>query len=199
MDNQRDDKEMLKNVESVQGEAVCETPNKEVSLADSVKIVSPGQMVLRRFFRSKLSLLGLVMLVSLFLFSFLGPVLSKWGEVEATGDFKWVTSILPHQITVQELNEETGLMENVTYIFYEVSDPYKVYSKTYPSWTHWLGTDQYGYDVVTRLMYGGRVSLALGFIVIFAEILIGIFMGALAGYFGGWVDQVIMRVVDIFN
>ena len=199
MDNQRDDKEMLKNVESVQGEAVCETPNKEVSLADSVKIVSPGQMVLRRFFRSKLSLLGLVMLVSLFLFSFLGPVLSQWGEVEATGDYKWVTSILPHQITVQELNEETGLMENVTYIFYEVSDPYKVYSKTYPSWTHWLGTDQYGYDVVTRLMYGGRVSLALGFIVIFAEILIGIFMGALAGYFGGWVDQVIMRVVDIFN
>ncbi len=171
----------------------------EVSLSDSAKVVSPGKMVLRRFFRSKLSLVGLITLFLMFAFSFIGPLLSPWGEVEITGDYKWVTSVLPHQILVTEINEETGLEEQVTYIFFEVSDPYKVYSKTLPSWEHILGTDQYGYDVFTRLMYGGRVSLLLGFMVIFAEVIVGLFFGSLSGYFGGWVDMVIMRVVDVFN
>jgi peptide/nickel transport system permease protein len=171
----------------------------EMSLADQAKVISPGKMVLRRFFRSNLSIIGLVTLALLFIFSFLGPELSPWGEVQTTGDYKWVVSVLPHKIVVDELNEETGEIEEVTYDFYEVSDPYKVYAKTYPSWEHPLGTDQYGYDVLTRLMYGGRVSLTLGFIVIFTELIIGVFLGSLAGYFGGWVDQLIMRVVDIFN
>lgn len=171
----------------------------EVALADQGKVISPGRMIARRFFRSNLSIIGLVTLVLLFAFSFLGPLISPYGETQATGDFKWVVSVLPHKIVVEELNEETGEMEEVTYNFYEVSDPYKVYSKTYPSWQHLLGTDQYGYDVLTRLMYGGRVSLLLGFIVIFAELILGVFLGSLAGYFGGWVDQVIMRVVDVFR
>ena len=173
--------------------------NKEVSLYDSAKVISPGKLVLRRFFRSKLSLLGLVTLFLMFAFSFLGPLISPWGEVEITGDYKWVVSVLPHKIVVPELNEETGLVENVTYNFYEVSEPYKVYSKTLPSWEHPLGTDQFGYDVLTRLMYGGRVSLLLGFIVIFMEAILGVTIGAISGYFGRWVDQLIMRVVDVFN
>lgn len=171
----------------------------EVSLADSAKVISPGRLVLRRFFRSKLSIIGLVTLALMFAFSFLGPVISPWGEVQPTGDFKWVQSILPHQIKVTEINEETGLEEQVTYYFFEVSDPYKVFTKTPPSWTHPLGTDQYGYDVLTRLMYGGRVSLTLGFIVIFSEVIIGMFFGSISGYFGGVTDQIIMRVVDVFN
>jgi len=172
---------------------------KEETLSDRVKVISPGQMVLRRFFRSKLSIIGLVTLILMFVFSFIGPLVSPWGEIEVTGDYKWVVSVLPHQIVVPELNEETGVIEDVIYKFYEVSEPYKVFSKTLPSWEHILGTDQYGYDVLTRLMYGGRVSLLLGFIVIFSEVIVGMFFGALAGYFGGWVDQLIMRVVDIFN
>lgn len=182
-----------------ENQVITDSDIKEKTLADSIKIISPGKLVLRRFFRSKLSVVGLVLLVCLFSFSFLGPLFSKWGQIEATGDFKWVTSVLPHQMTVTEINEETGEEEKAVYIFYEVSDPYKVSSKTSPSWKHWLGTDQYGYDVLTRLMYGGRVSLLLGFIVIFAEMILGTLIGALAGYFGKWVDQVIMRIVDIFN
>ncbi|MFA7075941.1 MAG: ABC transporter permease [Candidatus Izemoplasmatales bacterium] len=171
----------------------------EVSLADSAKVISPGRLVLRRFFRSKLSLIGLVTLLFMFTFSFIGPLFSPYAETEATEDYKWVVSVLPHQIVVDEINEETGLEEEVTYYFYEVSDPYQVYSKTLPSWKHLLGTDQYGYDVLTRLMYGGRVSLLLGFIVIFSEVIIGMFFGSISGYFGGLTDQIIMRVVDIFN
>ena len=71
-------------------------------------------------------------------------------------------------------------------------------SYQFPSSTHWLGTDRYGMDMLTRLMYGGRVSLVIGFIVVFIEAFLGILLGGIAGYFGKWVDNLIMRIVDIF-
>lgn len=67
-----------------------------------------------------------------------------------------------------------------------------------PSKEHWLGTDRNGMDMLTRLMYGGRISLMIGFIVVFIESLLGIILGGISGYFGGWVDGLIMRIVDIF-
>lgn len=67
-----------------------------------------------------------------------------------------------------------------------------------PSKAHPLGTDKNGMDMLTRLMYGGRVSLIIGFIVVFIETVIGVILGGIAGYFGKWVDNLIMRIVDIF-
>ncbi|MBQ6322720.1 MAG: ABC transporter permease [Lachnospiraceae bacterium] len=67
-----------------------------------------------------------------------------------------------------------------------------------PSAAHILGTDGDGFDVMSRIMYGGRVSLMVGFIVVFIETILGVIMGGIAGYFGGWVDNLIMRLVDIF-
>ncbi|MBR5769416.1 MAG: ABC transporter permease [Clostridia bacterium] len=67
-----------------------------------------------------------------------------------------------------------------------------------PSSKHWLGTDRNGMDMLTRLMYGGRVSLLIGFIVEFIATFIGVILGGISGYFGGWVDNLIMRIVDIF-
>ena len=67
-----------------------------------------------------------------------------------------------------------------------------------PSREHWLGTDRNGMDMLTRLMYGGRVSLVIGFIVEAISTILGVIMGGLAGYFGKWVDNLIMRIVDIF-
>ena len=71
-------------------------------------------------------------------------------------------------------------------------------SYSFPSAKHWLGTDKYGMDMLTRLMYGGRVSLMIGFIVIIIETVLSVILGGIAGYFGGWVDNLIMRLVDIF-
>ena len=68
-----------------------------------------------------------------------------------------------------------------------------------PSAAHWLGTDGHGMDVITRLMYGGKISLVIGFIVVILEILLGIILGGISGYFGKWVDSLIMRIVDVFN
>lgn len=73
---------------------------------------------------------------------------------------------------------------------------YDYYSK--PSSKHWLGTDRNGMDMLTRLMYGGRVSLVIGFIVEFISTFIGVILGGISGYFGKWVDNLIMRIVDIF-
>ncbi len=67
-----------------------------------------------------------------------------------------------------------------------------------PSKEHWLGTDTNGMDMLTRLMYGGRVSLIIGFIVVVIEASLGILMGGISGYFGGWIDNIIMRIVDVF-
>lgn len=67
-----------------------------------------------------------------------------------------------------------------------------------PSPAHPLGTDGVGMDVLTRLMYGGRVSLIIGFIVVGIEMALGVVMGGIAGYFGGWADNLIMRIVDVF-
>jgi peptide/nickel transport system permease protein len=66
-----------------------------------------------------------------------------------------------------------------------------------PSWHHWLGTDQYGRDVLSRMIYGARISLAVGVVAVSLYVLIGVTIGALAGYYGGWVDLVLMRFVDI--
>ncbi len=66
-----------------------------------------------------------------------------------------------------------------------------------PSKDHWLGTDGNGMDMLTRLMYGGRVSLIIGFIVVIIETFIGVILGGISGYFGKWVDMLIMRIVDI--
>lgn len=65
-----------------------------------------------------------------------------------------------------------------------------------PSWAHWLGTDSLGRDVLTRVLHGGRFTLAIGIGVVTISFTIGVFFGTLAGFAGGPVDMVIMRIVD---
>ena len=66
-----------------------------------------------------------------------------------------------------------------------------------PSGDHWLGTDPLGRDVLSRMIWGARISLKVGFVATGIAILIGAVLGAVAGYYGGWTDAVIMRFVDI--
>lgn len=154
---------------------------------------SPTKLLLKRFFRSKLSVVGLAIIVFLFLFCFMGPVIyNRWGQTEtdaSEGSTVFVYEQKPYQ--GPDGNE---------YVAYEVY--YKTYSQNIyaqPSKDHLLGTDNIGMDIFVRLMYGGRISLTIGLIVVLLETLIGVIMGGLAGYFGKWVDQIIMRLVDIIN
>ena len=68
---------------------------------------------------------------------------------------------------------------------------------TPPSAAHWLGTDIFGRDLLTQILYGGRISLAVGFVATAVALVIGVSWGAIAGYFGGRVDSIMMRFVDI--
>ncbi|AZR72930.1 peptide ABC transporter permease [Anoxybacter fermentans] len=65
-----------------------------------------------------------------------------------------------------------------------------------PSTEFWMGTDELGRDVFARILAGGKISLSLGFIVSITSVIIGSFIGAISGYFGGWLDTVLMRFVD---
>ncbi len=66
-----------------------------------------------------------------------------------------------------------------------------------PSLKHPLGTDDLGRDVLSRMILGSRISLSVGFVAVGIATLIGIFLGAISGYYGGWVDRIIMRFIDI--
>jgi peptide/nickel transport system permease protein len=65
-----------------------------------------------------------------------------------------------------------------------------------PSATHWLGTDDQGRDVMSRVLYGSRISLSVGFISVMIGLLVGVSVGMTAGYAGGWADMVLMRLID---
>lgn len=154
--------------------------------------MSPIRLILRRFFRSKLSIVGLLMIVFLFLFSFLGPVIyQKWGE--ETVDRTSVSNFIYTTYTYTDADgNEVKVVEQLEHIS-------SINNYASPDSVHLLGTDDKGMDVFVRLMYGGRISLTIGFIVVILETLIGVLLGGISGYFGGWIDQLIMRIVDIFN
>ena len=167
------------------------------NLHDRVKVLSPGQMVMKRFFRSKLSMIGLVTLIVLFLFSFVGPIFSPWSADGGKVDDRNPANI---KETVNYDEIEFVGPDGKIYIAYDVSTTTPSANvKGEITWEHLLGTDENGWDIFTRLMLGGRISLTIGFVVIFLEAIIGVILGGISGYFGGWVDQLIMRIVDILS
>ena len=170
-------------------QATPETVDTEVPLDKNVRLMSPTRMVVRRFFRSKLSILGLIMVVGLFLFSFLGPVVyTQWGEIELdeSGKTEYAIATTTYTVDGQEYTlrqtTEKSLKDNFL---------------APPSREHILGTDNEGYDIFVRLMYGGRISLTVSFIAVFLITILGVIMGGISGFFGGAVDNVIMRLCDI--
>ena len=175
--------------ESLENSAV-ENTEENAPLDKNVKLMSPTQMVVRRFFRSKLSVVGLIMIVSLFLFSFFGPlVYTRWGEIEL--DESGTVSYTPNEFEYidDEGNPQPIKQTTESLIKDNILAP--------PSKDHILGTDNQGYDVFTRLMYGGRISLSVSFIAVIVITVLGVALGGISGYFGGWVDNVIMRICDV--
>ena len=157
----------------------------ESPLDKNLKLMSPTRMVLRRFFRSKLSIAGIIMLVALILFSWLGPVVyPKWEETQVDR-----SGMYSYSVYESEIGGTSFVQVIQTYDTVNALDA--------PSADHILGTDEQGMDVFTRLMYGGRLSITLSFLAVFLTSFIGIVLGGIAGFYGGAVDNVIMRLCDV--
>ncbi len=114
-------------------------------------------VVWNRFRRNRLALAGGVVVIALFLLSFLAPLVTPYDPSHLDA---WHV-LLP------------------------------------PSARHWFGTDELGRDVFTRVIYGSRVSLKVGFVAVGLALLIGTSVGLVAGFYGGWADSILMRLVDI--
>lgn len=171
---------------SVGAETAVSAEDTETPLDKNIKLMSPTRMVLRRFFRSKLSIAGLIMLVSLFAFCWLGPVFyQKWQETETdrSGELEYS---LPYEIETEDGNFlQVKITKN------------EINSLAPPSSEHLLGTDEQGMDIFVRLMYGGRLSLTISFLAVFLSSFLGIVLGGFAGFYGGLVDNIIMRICDV--
>jgi peptide/nickel transport system permease protein len=114
-------------------------------------------IIFRRFLRNKLSVIGALIIVALFIIAVFTPIISPYDP----------TSI----------------------------DVYNVLSP--PSKEHILGTDELGRDLLSRIIWGSRVSLKVGFIAVGIAIVIGVFIGSIAGFYGGKIDGILMRFVDV--
>ena len=143
-------------------------------------IMTPGQLVAKRFFRNRLACIGLGIIIVMALFCIIGPFISPYGEYE-----------------IFYIDMETGVEYRMTEE--GLGNPSMGVNVKAPiSSAHWLGTDTDGRDVLTRLMYGGRISLTVGFVVVVIELIVGVILGGIAGYYGGAVDMIIMRLVEVF-
>ncbi|MBO5770234.1 MAG: ABC transporter permease [Spirochaetales bacterium] len=203
MDYKEDD-ELLKK-ENAAEEFVYDEEAAEDYEANQV-FMTPGQMVFRRFMRNRLAVVGICAIVFMFLFCFVGPFFSPYSETELF----YKTDIDEHPdaelIYYRTKAVQRGDMKFTVYYDMHTGEecdtvPTNIIldTRAKPSKDHILGTTEMGQDMFTRLMYGGRISLMLGFVVVFVELLIGVTMGGIAGYYGGKVDMIIMRMVEIFQ
>jgi peptide/nickel transport system permease protein len=124
---------------------------------DVYKQGSVARLVLRTFTKNKLAVVGVVIVVGMVLFCYVGPLFYHTDQVD------------------------TNIIQS--------NDP--------PSWSHLLGTDNNGYDILGRLMAGGQISIEIGLSVAIIATFLGVVWGAISGYFGKFIDTVMMRVVDI--
>lgn len=143
-------------------------------------ILTPGQLVIKRFLKNKLACIGLFIISCIMMFCIIGPFLSPYGEYEIF----YINILTKEEVSMS--GKDVGAADMGINIKAPISKE------------HFLGTDADGRDVFTRLMYGGRISLFVGFGVVFIELLIGVLLGGIAGYYGGIVDIIIMRLVEIF-
>lgn len=138
---------------------------------------SPGywKMIWRQYRRNRMAVAGLWFIAMLIVMAVAAPLIATNKPLYCTAGGACLNAPIPY--TPTQYNLDDTLMP--------------------PSAKHWLGTDEQGRDVAARMVFGSRVSLAVGVVAVSIYVGIGILLGALAGYYGGWVDQMISRAIEI--
>jgi peptide/nickel transport system permease protein len=172
------------------------------------------KMVWHRFRKRRLGMMGLAVTLLFFAAAIFAPLLANdrpilmryqegwhfpiFSGTEKIGPYTWkeLKKNAPPllQLDIEGKSDNFALWPPVPYSAEEY-DLLETLSP--PTWKHPLGTDDRGRDVLSRMIHGARISLSVGFVAVGIAIVIGVFMGSLAGYFGGWVDHVINRFIEI--
>ena len=134
--------------------------------------------------------------LAVFVALFLGMMPERWGPLENPLHYS-------HQVQSYRARvaDARAAGQNVTAVFplhhYSCRETNPSQSLIAPNGEHWLGTDTEGRDVFARMLYGTRISLSIGVVAVGLYVLIGVVVGSLAGYFGGWVDSLLSRLIEI--
>lgn len=171
------------------------------------------QMVWHHFKKKRLALGGFWVSLLLFLMAIFAPLLANgrpvcfsyqghwywpiFSGIEGIGPYTWKDLKKDAPFVLQWNIEGRGDFAIWPPVPYSPTEYDLLESLTGPTREHWLGTDDSGRDVLSRMIHGSRVSLSVGFVAVGIALVLGIFSGALAGYFGGWVDHVISRLIEI--
>jgi peptide/nickel transport system permease protein len=162
------------------------------------------RIVWRQFRRRSLAVVGLVTLVVLAIVALAAPLLAN--DVPIYAQIGGETYILPAFFDYEDLARQdwknwkpgAGDMAILPIVPFSPLSQDLRDRKAPPTAEHWLGTDDRGRDVLARLIWGTRISMSIGFVAVGISVLIGVVLGALAGYYGGWVDIVLQRLMEIW-
>jgi peptide/nickel transport system permease protein len=171
------------------------------------------QMVWRHFKKKRLALGGLWISLLLFLVAIFAPLLANgrplffsyqghwyWpiiSGVEGIGPYTWKDLKKNAPFLLQRHVEGSNNTALWPLVPYSPTEYDLLENLAGPNREHWLGTDDSGRDVLSRMIHGSRVSLSVGFVSVAIALVIGILLGSLAGYFGGWIDHLISRLIEI--
>lgn len=149
----------------------------------------PSQLVLtwRRFRKHKLGVIGLFTLTTLVLACIFVPII-----MEATAGFTYEAI---DNVALDPVITPDGNVSSTKPMFYDTTGVLP--ERGGPRGLHVLGTNEVGRDILTRLFFAGRISLTVGVVTTLIVIILGGLIGALAGFYGGWVDTILMRFVDL--
>jgi len=170
------------------------------------------KMVGYHFKKRKLAVLGLWVTMFLFFVAIFAPLLANDKPIlfyyhgiyfpvlsgaEKIGAFVWKDLKKNNPFIYQRIAGKDGAMAIWPPVKYSPTEYNLLEYLSPPDTGHWFGTDDSGRDVLSRMIYGARVSLSVGFVAVGISTVIGVLLGALAGYFGGWTDTVISRLIEI--
>ncbi len=152
------------------------------------------------FRRKRLAVAGLVIVIILFAMAILAPLIANskpYIYVTETKTYFPIFFDYPELRNHNFREESSGAFQIMPPVEYSYSEYDLDAIVLPPSSKHFLGTDEQGRDLTARMIHGTRVSIFVGFIAVAIYVTIGVFIGALAGYYGGWVDIIISRIIEI--
>ncbi len=171
------------------------------------------RMVSYYFKKNKLAVMGLWITLFLFFVAIFAPLLANdrpiifysngsvyfpvFSGAEKIGDFVWKDLKRERPLIFQHITGKEDAYAIWPVVPYSPTEYNLLDFLSAPTAAHWFGTDDNGRDVLSRMIHGARISLSVGFVAVGIALIIGIFLGALAGFFGGWTDTVISRLVEI--